>query len=89
MLMDELRDYRFYAEDMLHTSDAATLYIWEKFRKVLISDDSEKVISELEPILKMQEHRPLNTESPTYRKMQDKLQEKIRIFKTRHSGIDI
>lgn len=89
IVMDELRDYRFYADDMLHTSDAATLYIWKKFRKVLISDVSEEVISELEPILKMQEHRPMNTESPAYQKMQDTLQEKIRIFKTRYSGIDI
>lgn len=89
IVMDELRDYRFYANDMLHTSDAATLYIWEKFRKVLISDFSDKVIRDLEPILKMQEHRPMNTDSPAYEKMNDKLHEMIRKFKTRHSGIDI
>jgi hypothetical protein len=89
ILMDELRDYRFYADDMLHTSDRSTLYIWEKFREVLISDASDKVIRELEPILKLQEHRPMNTDNPAYQKMQDKLHEMIRKFKIRYSDIDI
>ena len=89
IVMDELRDYRFYADDMLHTSDQTTAYIWEKFQQVLISEPSKVIIHDLEPILKMQGHRPMNTGEKARQKMKVQLEEKIRIFKTRHPDIDI
>jgi hypothetical protein len=58
IVMDELRDYRFYAADMLHVNSQAFGYIWEKFIKVLVSDESMKVMDDLEPLLKITEHRP-------------------------------
>ncbi len=61
IVMDELRDYRFFAEDMLHTNDTAAVYIWEKFKKALVSDESQLMIRELEPLIKLFEHRPLET----------------------------
>lgn len=57
IVMDELRDYRYYAEDMLHPSETTTTYIWEKFQKALVSEESQQIISALEPLLKMEEHR--------------------------------
>jgi hypothetical protein len=77
--MDELRDYRFYTEDMLHLNSQATRYIWEKFRKTLVSDESNRIIDELEPLLKMEEHRSRNLEGEafknTLRKQEDKRQQ--------------
>jgi len=58
IVMDELRDYRYYAEDMVHVSDQTTHYIWEKFIASLVSDESRQVICDLEPLLKLQAHRP-------------------------------
>ena len=89
IVMDELRDYRFYAGDMLHTNQQATVYIWEKFRHALISESSTVIIRELEPILKMMEHRPMNTGSSALKKMKNQMEEKIRIFKTRHPEIEL
>ena len=89
IVMDELRDYRFYTGDMLHTNQQATTYIWEKFRQVLISESSAAIMRDLEPILKMMEHRPMNTGSMALRNMENQLQEKIHKFKTRHPEIDL
>ena len=89
IVMDELRDYRFYADDMLHTSDQTTAYIWNKFQQVLISESSNMIIRDLEPILKMQEHRPKNSGGKAQQKMEEQLEEKIRIFKIRHPEIDM
>ena len=69
IVMDELRDYRFYAEDMLHTNVQATRYIWERFRDSLISESSQTIIGELQPLLGMIGHRPLHPDSESSLKM--------------------
>ncbi|MEN8201652.1 MAG: GSCFA domain-containing protein [Bacteroidota bacterium] len=69
IVMDELRDYRFYAGDMLHTSDQAIAYIWEKFNRAFLNEKSRKIIGDLEPFLKMRRHRPMNKEGDAYVKM--------------------
>jgi hypothetical protein len=68
LMMDELRDYRFYAEDMLHLSPVAIDYIFERFSKVLISNDSLKVASEVLKIRKAVLHRPVNPASAEYKR---------------------
>lgn len=57
IVMDELRDYRYYAGDMLHMNQVATSYIWEKFSEAMISETSLQIMLELEPLLKMMGHR--------------------------------
>lgn len=89
IVMDELRDYRFYADDMLHTSDQATAYIWEKFLQVLVSEASAGIIRDLEPILKMLEHRPMKTDSSAHRNMKEQLADKILKFKTRYPDVNL
>ena len=49
-MMDELRDYRFYAEDMIHPSKLAINYIWEKFQHVWIYEESQVNMDEVEAI---------------------------------------
>jgi hypothetical protein len=84
IVMDELRDYRFYAEDMFHTSDQATAYIWEKFLQVLVSERSAGIIRELEPVLRMFEHRPLNSTGEPHKKMENQRQEKLRTLQEKY-----
>ena len=75
IVMDELRDYRYYAEDMIHTSNQTTAYIWEKFQQVLIHGASMELIKDLEPLLRMREHRPGTSSGKSQRTMEKKLQE--------------
>lgn len=60
IVMDELRDYRFYDEDMTHLSTAAVNHIWEKFQDVLIEKESLKISEEVKKIISATEHKPFN-----------------------------
>jgi len=66
ILMDELRDYRFYASDMLHLSDIAIDYIWKSFVSTYIDDKSKVIISEIEKLNKAINHKPFNISSKPY-----------------------
>ena len=64
---DELRDYRFYASDMLHPSQQAVDYIWERFVDVVFSDSAKCYLQEWKPIKEALAHRPFNPDSDAYR----------------------
>jgi len=66
LVMDELRDYRYYAADMLHLSDVAIDYIFERFQSVLISQESMIFSKNIEKIQKSMHHRPFNSNSQEY-----------------------
>jgi hypothetical protein len=66
IVQDELRDYRFYASDMLHLSDAAVEYIWEKFEQAAISESAKKTMAEVKQLLAAKAHRPFNAGTPEY-----------------------
>ena len=74
IVMDQLRDYRFYAEDMIHPNKTAINYIWNKFSEVWISDASEKTIKEIEFIQKGIAHKPFNESSEQHQKFLNNLE---------------
>lgn len=59
ILMDDLRDYRFYADDLVHPSDEGVEYIWGKFRETYLSPESCRILDEGLRITKALNHRPL------------------------------
>ena len=77
IMMDELRDYRFYADDMLHPSKLAIDYIWDRFSKTNISENAFLTMQEVETIQRGLAHRPFNSISESHLKFRDKLAEKI------------
>jgi hypothetical protein len=80
LLMDELRDYRFYAEDMLHPSPQAARYIWERFSEAALSEEAKKMMREAEKIIAAQNHRPLHPDTAAYRQFKEKLAQQIADF---------
>jgi len=68
LMMDELRDYRFYAEDMLHLTPVAVDYIFERFCQVAVTKESLKVSKEVVKILKAAMHRPFNNSTSEHNK---------------------
>ena len=78
IMMDELRDYRFYAEDLLHPSQIAIDYIWERFFETTISEEWYSTMEEIADIQKGLAHRPFNANSESHRQFLLKLQSKIR-----------
>lgn len=66
LMMDDLRDYRFYAEDMLHPSPAAIQYIWERFCADALTQDARAWIDKWKPVLQALQHRPFFPDSPEH-----------------------
>jgi GSCFA family len=77
IMMDELRDYRFYSEDMLHPSQMAIDYIWERFFENYISSDSFSTMQEVSTIQKGLAHRPFNPETDNHKLFLKSLNDKI------------
>ena len=77
LMMDELRDYRFYAEDMVHPNQTAINYIWETFKEVWISNNAFKTMDEVETIQKGLQHKPFNPNSEAHQLFLQKLSERI------------
>lgn len=68
IMMDELRDYRFYATDMLHPSELAIDYIWQRFTENFLSDETKGILKEWAEIQKAINHRPFQPESDAYKR---------------------
>jgi len=60
IMMDELRDYRFYAEDLIHPSTTAINYIWERFKTVWMCEETTKIMDQVEIVQKGLNHQPFN-----------------------------
>jgi hypothetical protein len=85
IMMDELRDYRFYAEDMVHPNQVAIDYIWERFFQTQITEESHSIMEEVGSIQKGLQHRPFNPSSESHKKFEEKLREKITILVSQYS----
>ena len=68
IMMDELRDYRFYAEDMIHPNKTAIQYIWECFTEVWFAENTASTLKEIDIIQKGIAHKPFNTKSEEHKK---------------------
>ena len=82
-MMDELRDYRFYGEDLLHPNQMAIEYIWERFVESSVADGAIITMNEVEAIQRDLSHRPFNTSSESYKKFQIQLESKINNVKSK------
>ncbi|MDE1207733.1 GSCFA domain-containing protein [Tenacibaculum larymnensis] len=76
IMMDELRDYRFYNEDMIHPNQTAINYIWEKFKEVWIMEDSYQTMQQVDIIQRGLNHKPFNPNSEAHQLFLKKLQQK-------------
>ena len=65
IMVDDLRDYRFYSSDMVHPSDVAVEYIWQAFQATYLDDHSALAVARCERIHKRLLHRPMSTNRET------------------------
>lgn len=68
IVMDELRDYRFFSEDMIHPNQIAIDYIWERFSENYFSEDALKISKEIDAIQKALRHKPFNPNTEAHKK---------------------
>ena len=76
IMMDELRDYRFYAEDMIHPNKTAINYIWRKFIDTWFSEETKSIMKEIDEIQKGLLHRPFHEDSKLHQQFLLKLEQK-------------
>ncbi len=82
IMMDELRDYRFYSADMIHPSAIAVDYIWQRFSEAWISRQTSELMSKVGSVRNALAHRPFNSGSEEHRKFVEKTEaEKARLMK--------
>ena len=74
---DELRDYRFYKEDMLHPSDQAVEYIWQRFSEIYLSDEAKTFLKEWAPLKAVLNHKSFDPDSEDYKALMDKTMLKV------------
>lgn len=81
IMMDELRDYRFYAADMIHPSIVAIDYIWDKFKQVWISEEAQNAMLEIDAIQKGLQHKAFNPDSGAHQKFLKNLEVRMEYLK--------
>ena len=86
---DELRDYRFYREDMLHPSDQAVEYIWQRFGDTYFSDNTRRFLEEWRPVKAALGHRPFNADSEEHKEFLRKTMEKAAALKEKYEGLEM
>jgi hypothetical protein len=87
IMLDELRDYRFYAEDMLHPSPLAVDYIWERFVDTYTSSDTQTEMRTLHQLWRDQHHRFLHPESPEAQAFAERIKTRLQELQPRYPWI--
>ena len=89
ILLDELRDYRFYKEDMVHPTEQAVRYIWERFVDFAIDLKEKPAMHAATELRQMLQHKPLFPESDSYRKFELQREQRIAEMKRNYPNISL
>jgi len=88
LVIDDLRDYRFYAEDMVHPNYAATNYVWDKFVGACIDEPSQQLMKEINIINAAKSHKAFNPSSEQHKKFLQTNLDKLQKLKGTHPYIN-
>lgn len=89
ILLDELRDYRFYKEDMIHPTEQAVRYIWERFTDFAIAESELPAMKQAQELKLMLQHKVFFPESEAFRKFEKLKNEKIQELISHYSNIKL
>jgi hypothetical protein len=88
LIIDDLRDYRFYAEDMVHPNYSATNYVWEKFTATCIDEASQQLMKMINEINAAASHKPFNPASAAHKKFLQNNLDKVKKINGQYPYID-
>ncbi len=88
-MMDDLRDYRFYGADMLHPTEQAVGYIWDKFQECFFDETTMAINKAVTAIVDAASHRPMDPESNSYQRFLKKQLEMIQELATKHPELNM
>ena len=84
IVMDDLRDYRFYAEDMLHPNMLAINYIWNTFKDCYMNAETILLMKEVEKVVQASKHKPFNSQTKAFQSFARQFYDKIQYLKAQH-----
>jgi hypothetical protein len=88
LVIDDLRDYRFYAEDMVHPNYAATQYVWEKLQQALIDEPTLQLMKQINSINAAIHHKPFNPASAAHQQFLQVHYQKLQLLQQQMPYID-
>ena len=89
LVIDDLRDYRFYAEDLVHPNYFATQYVWEKFVDACMDERTKNLMEEIHSINLAYHHKPFNGSSEQHKKFLKSFYEKTKTLKEKNDYLDL
>ena len=89
ILQHELRDHRFYAEDMAHPSEQATEYIWQQFERSMVDPAEQALSKEIQALRAAMKHKPFNAGSKEYQGFLKTQIDKLEKIASLHPGLDL
>lgn len=89
LVIDDLRDYRFYAEDLVHPNYQATRYVWEKFTGVCMNEDTRTLMKEIAEIQLAFQHKPFNPSTSQHRAFLENYLSKTSHLQEKHANLDL
>ena len=89
LVIDDLRDYRFFAEDLVHPNYAATNYVWEKFVHSVIDESSQQIMKEINEINAAVNHKAFNPSSTSHKKFMQINFEKVVMLSQKYPHLDL
>lgn len=89
LVIDDLRDYRFYAEDLVHPNYQATQYVWEKFTDACMNEETRSLMKEIAEINLAYQHKPFNPSTEQHKKFLSSYLVKTKILQEKHPYLDM
>lgn len=89
LMMDDLRDYRFYKTDLVHPTEQAIEYIFEKLVETTFSNESKQIFEKVNDILKASQHRAFNSTSESFLKFKNTYAERCKQLQKQYSFLDL
>ncbi len=89
LVLDDLRDYRFFGKDMIHPNEIAIDYIWNCFQQTYFSTETMAILKQVKKIVQASQHRPLHEQTITHQQFVRKQLEKIIAFSKQYPFINL
>lgn len=89
LMIDDLRDYRFYAEDLMHPNYHATQYIWEKFVESCIADNTQLLLKSIQEINIAYQHKPFNPSTIAHQSFLHKYATIVKMLQEKYPELDL
>jgi len=89
LVIDDLRDYRFYKEDLVHPNELAINYVWEHFAASCISPEGQKILQQVTEITRARHHRPFNPQTPQHQQFLQAYVKKTKALVAAHPFLEM